>query len=118
VKCIKNKINQPTNRNATINNLINHRRNPTINERKSTIDVTLKICNNCDFQFDRYFYMMDLMITSGEPVLLVGEPGSGKTALVQVIIKLGILKRVHFNFRLSLCDVTYNNLSSRGTDCP
>lgn len=46
--------------------------------------VFLKIGYNFSLQFDRYFFLMDLMITAGRPVLLIGQPGSGKSALVQV----------------------------------
>lgn len=35
-------------------------------------------------QVDRYFYLIDLMLSARQPVLLVGPSGVGKTSLVQV----------------------------------
>ena len=35
-------------------------------------------------QLDRYFYLIDLILSTRQPVLLVGESGIGKTSLVQV----------------------------------
>ncbi|XP_073235787.1 dynein heavy chain domain-containing protein 1-like [Porites lutea] len=37
-------------------------------------------------ELDRYFYLMDLMVSSSQPVLLVGSTGSGKTSLMQNLI--------------------------------
>ena len=33
---------------------------------------------------DRYFYLVDLMVSTRQPVLLVGPSGIGKSTLVQV----------------------------------
>ena len=33
---------------------------------------------------DRYFYLVDLMVSTRQPVLLVGPSGIGKSSLVQV----------------------------------
>lgn len=36
------------------------------------------------FQLDRYFYLIDLMLSAHQPLLLVGPSGIGKSSLVQV----------------------------------
>lgn len=37
-------------------------------------------------ELDRYFYLIDLILSTRQPVLLVGESGIGKTSLVQNLI--------------------------------
>ena len=35
-------------------------------------------------QVDRYNYLVDVLLSAQQPVLLTGDPGVGKTCLVQV----------------------------------
>ena len=36
------------------------------------------------FQIDRYCFMADLLISSHKPLLITGDPGVGKTSLIEV----------------------------------
>ena len=42
----------------------------------------------CLVQAERYFHLLDILVGANQPVLLTGAPGIGKTALIQVRIKM------------------------------
>ena len=55
-------------------------------------------------QLDRYFYLVDLMLSAHQPVLLVGPSGVGKSSLVQVskvLIRLYHCQQPTFPIRLN-----------------